>query len=54
MDIADLEVLDLYNAPANHSWTSFSTNDDSYNIEFTKLKHLRIGYYAIYEENGNV
>ncbi|KAJ1726736.1 hypothetical protein LPJ61_004993, partial [Coemansia biformis] len=54
MDIADLEVLNLYNAPANHSWTPFSTNDDSYNIEFTKLKHLHIGYYAIYEENGIV
>ncbi|KAJ1730045.1 hypothetical protein LPJ61_003226 [Coemansia biformis] len=54
MDVADLEVLNLYNAPANHSWTPFSTNDDSYNIEFTKLKQLCIGYHAMHEENGIV
>ncbi|KAJ1718685.1 hypothetical protein LPJ61_006513 [Coemansia biformis] len=51
MDIADLKMLFLYNAPPNHSWAPFSTNDDSNNIEFTKLKHLRVGYHANHGAN---
>ncbi|KAJ1719216.1 hypothetical protein LPJ61_006352, partial [Coemansia biformis] len=54
MDIANLDMLFLHNALPNHSWTPFSTNDDSNSIEFTKLKQLNVQYYAIYEENGIV
>ncbi|KAJ1718508.1 hypothetical protein LPJ61_006591, partial [Coemansia biformis] len=54
MDIADLESLIQLNAPSNHSWTPFSTSDDSNSIEFTKLKHLHVEYQAIHEGNGAV
>ncbi|KAJ2807024.1 hypothetical protein H4R21_000645 [Coemansia helicoidea] len=44
--------MSLVNAPANHSWASFSTDTDSQEIEFTNLKYLFAGYHITHREDG--
>ncbi|KAJ2805061.1 hypothetical protein H4R21_001405 [Coemansia helicoidea] len=44
--------MGLVSGPANHSWASFSTNSDSQEIEFAKLKRLDVAYGTTYHEDG--
>ncbi|KAJ2807770.1 hypothetical protein H4R21_000347 [Coemansia helicoidea] len=52
MASGELVDLSLENAPANHSWASFSADGDSQDIEFTGLEKLHVSYSNVYEENG--
>ncbi|KAJ1723683.1 hypothetical protein LPJ61_005803, partial [Coemansia biformis] len=46
MDGRELLTLRLHNGPPNHSWASFSTDDDSSVIEFDKLHSLSVAYHT--------
>ncbi|KAJ2807689.1 hypothetical protein H4R21_000381 [Coemansia helicoidea] len=52
MTSGELVDMRLVNGPPDHSWASFSTNNDSWVIEFTNLKRLRVLYNADDEETG--
>ncbi|KAJ2806699.1 hypothetical protein H4R21_000762 [Coemansia helicoidea] len=48
----ELVNMSILSAPANHPWRSFSADNDSQVIEFTKLTKLKVAYNTFYEEDG--
>ncbi|KAJ1727384.1 hypothetical protein LPJ61_004597 [Coemansia biformis] len=54
VNAGELEKLTLRNVPSDHSWASFSSNNDGSVIEFAKLNNLTLAYNSVYKEEDNV
>ncbi|KAJ2802589.1 hypothetical protein H4R21_002357 [Coemansia helicoidea] len=52
--IGEVANMSLFNGPPNHSWAPFSTDSDSWVIEFPKLRRLWAAYHTTYVESDVV